>query len=257
MVKKTTSRMNPNKKIYFASDFHLGVPSYEKSLVREKLIVKWLDEVKTDAHEIYLMGDVFDFWFEYKHAVPKGFIRLLGKIAEIVDSGIPVTLFTGNHDMWMFDYLTKELGVTIHREPITREYSGKKFYLGHGDGLGPGDHGYKFIKKIFSNSFSQWLFARLHPNFGIGMAHYWSRKSRASQSPKDESFKGEDSEWLALYSKDILKKEHFDYFIFGHRHLPLDIKLSEKSRYINLGEWVNHTTYAVFDGSTLELKKYT
>lgn len=249
--------MKTNKKIYFASDFHLGVPSYEKSLEREKLIVKWLDEVKIDAHEIYLMGDVFDFWFEYKHAVPKGFIRLLGKIAEIVDSGIPITLFTGNHDMWMFDYLTKELGVTIHREPITREYSGKKFFLGHGDGLGPGDNGYKFIKKVFSNSLSQWLFARLHPNFGIGMAHYWSRRSRASQSPKDDTYKGEDFEWLAIFAKDILKKEHFDYFIFGHRHLPLDIKLSEKSRYINLGEWVNHNTYAVFDGSNLELKKYS
>ncbi|MBA3971899.1 MAG: UDP-2,3-diacylglucosamine diphosphatase [Bacteroidetes bacterium] len=249
--------MNANKKIYFASDFHLGVPSYEKSLEREKLIVKWLDEVKNDAHEIYLMGDVFDFWFEYKHAVPKGFIRLLGKIAEIVDSGIPITLFTGNHDMWMFDYLSKELGVTIYREPITREYSGKKFFLAHGDGLGPGDNGYKFIKKIFANPFSQWLFARLHPNFGIGMAQYWSRKSRASQSPKDESYKGDDSEWLALFAKEVLQKEHFDYFIFGHRHLPLDIKISDQSRYINLGEWVNHTTYAVFDGNNLELKKYT
>ncbi len=245
-----------NKKIYFASDFHLGVPSYEKSLEREKRVVKWLDEIKHDAKEIYLMGDMFDFWFEYKYVVQKGFIRLLGKIAEIVDSGIPVTLFTGNHDLWMFGYLEKELGVTVHKNPITREYYGKKFYLGHGDGLGPGDNGYKFIKRIFTSSTCQWLFARIHPNFGAGIASFWSKKSRASNAPKDEQFKGEENEWLALYAKEILQKEHFDYFIFGHRHLPLDIKLSEKSRYINLGEWINYNTYAVFDGENLELKEY-
>jgi UDP-2,3-diacylglucosamine hydrolase len=248
--------MKPNKKIYFASDFHLGVPNYEKSLEREKLVVRWLDDVKQDAEEIFLMGDVFDFWFEYKHAVPKGFIRLLGKIAAIVDAGIPITLFTGNHDVWMFDYLEKELGVTIHRNPIAKEYKGKKFYLGHGDGLGPGDYGYKFIKKIFTSPINQWLFARIHPNFGIGMAHFWSRKSRASNAPKDEQFKGEEHEWLAVYCREILQKEHFDYFIFGHRHLPLDIQLNKNSRYINLGEWINHNTYAVFDGDNLELKIY-
>jgi UDP-2,3-diacylglucosamine hydrolase len=248
--------LKPNKKIYFASDFHLGVPSYEKSLQREKLIVKWLDEIKQDAEEIYLMGDVFDFWFEYKHSVPKGFIRLLGKIAEITDSGISVHFFTGNHDMWMFDYLPKELNITIHRQPITKNYNGKKFYLGHGDGLGPGDHGYKFIKKVFANKFAQWMFARVHPNLGIGMANFWSRKSRVSNGPKDEAFHGEENEWLVVYSKEILKKEHFDYFIFGHRHLPLDIKLAENSRYINLGEWVNFNSYAVFDGKELLLEKF-
>ncbi len=248
--------MNENKKIYFASDFHLGVPNHEKSLVREKRIVKWLDEIKHDAHEIYLMGDLFDFWFEYKYAAPKGFVRLLGKIAEIVDSGIPVILFTGNHDMWMFDYLPKELGVTIYRNPIIREYNGKKFYLGHGDGLGPGDKGYKFIKKVFSNKVCQWLFARIHPNVGIGMANYWSRKSRLSNGPKDEKYTGDANEWLVVYSKEVLQKEHFDYFIFGHRHLPLDIQLSNTSRYINLGEWVNNNSYAVFDGTNLELKYY-
>ncbi|MDQ3048477.1 MAG: UDP-2,3-diacylglucosamine diphosphatase [Bacteroidota bacterium] len=248
--------MISGKKIYFASDFHLGVPSYEKSLEREKRIVKWLDEIKSHAAEIYLMGDVFDFWFEYRQTAPKGFIRLLGKIAEITDSGIPVTLFTGNHDMWMFDYLPKEIGVTIHRGPITKTYNNKKFYLGHGDGLGPGDNGYKFIKKVFASPFCQWLFARLHPNFGMGMAHYWSHTSRASNGTKDETFHGEEKEWLAIYSKEILQKEHFDYFIFGHRHLPMDIKLNDKSRYINLGEWINYDSYAVFDGENLELKNY-
>jgi UDP-2,3-diacylglucosamine hydrolase len=248
--------LKENKKIYFASDFHLGVPTYKESVEREKRVVSWLDEIKKDAEEVYLMGDLFDFWFEYKYTVPKGFVRLLGKIAELTDAGIPVTLFTGNHDMWMFDYLPKELGVTIYREPVIRTYNNKKFYLGHGDGLGPGDTGYKLIKRIFSNSLCQWLFARLHPNFAMRMANFWSHKSRISNGPKDEVFKGEENEWLVSYAKDVLKKEHCDYFIFGHRHLPLDIRLSEKSRYINLGEWVNYDSYAVFDGKELELKYF-
>jgi len=249
--------LSTTKKIYFASDFHLGVPNFEKSLEREKLIVKWLDEIKQDASEIYLMGDLFDFWFEYKYTAPKGFVRLLGKIAEIVDAGIPVTLFTGNHDMWMFDYLPKELGVTIHRKPVTREYNGKKFYLGHGDGLGPGDKGYKFIKKIFSNPFCQWLFARLHPNFSMWMANYWSKTSRISNGNDDAKFTGEENEWLVVYAKELLEKEHVDFFIFGHRHLPLTINLKNNSKYINLGEWMNYKTYAVFDGTNLELKYYS
>lgn len=248
--------MATGKKIYFASDFHLGVPDFERSLVREKHIVAWLDEIKHDAQEIYLIGDIFDFWFEYKHAVPKGYVRLLGKLAELADSGIQLTLFTGNHDMWMFDYLPRELGATLYRDPITREYGGKKFYIGHGDGLGPGDHGYKFIKKVFANKVCQWLFGWLHPNLGIGMADYWSRKSRNANQEGDRKFLGEDQEWLAIYSKDILKSQHVDYFIFGHRHLPLDLKVGESSRYINLGDWINYYTYAVFDGNDLELKEY-
>ena len=249
--------MKLNKKIYFASDFHLGAPNHEQSLVREKLIVKWLDEIKADAEEIYLMGDVFDFWYEYRHTAPKGFVRLLGKLAEISDSGIPITMFTGNHDMWMFEYLPKEIGVTIYREPIERTYNGKKFFLGHGDGLGPGDYGYKFIKRVFANKVCQWLFARLHPNFGMGMAHYWSHKSRASNGGEnEEKFVGAEHEWLAIYAKEVLQKQHFDYFIFGHRHLPLDIPLTEKSKYINLGEWVTYNSYAVFDGKELVLKYY-
>jgi len=247
--------LQSDKKIYFASDFHLGAPTHQKSLEREKRIVRWLDEVKQDAAEIYLMGDMFDFWFEYKHVVPKGFARLLGKIAEITDSGIPITFFTGNHDMWMFDYFPKELGVTLYREPIVREYNGKKFFLGHGDGLGPGDKGYKFIKKVFANPFCQWLFARLHPNFAMGMAQYWSKKSRMANGISDEKFTGEENEWLIVYVKEILKKEHYDYFIFGHRHLPLDVKVGN-SHYINLGEWIKYNTYAVFDGTNLELKSF-
>lgn len=243
-----------NNKIYFASDFHLGVPNYESSLQREKRIVAWLDKVKTEAAEIFLVGDVFDFWFEYKTVVPRGFVRLLGKIAEITDSGIPVHYFIGNHDMWVFDYLPLEIGITLHKEPITREFGGKKFYIGHGDGLGPGDYGYKFIKKVFRNKACQWLFARFHPNFAIGMANFWSKTSRKGTEVENRKFLGEENEWLAVYCKEILQKEHFDYFIFGHRHLPLTIKLSEQSTYINLGDWIEYYTYCYFDGSQLSLR---
>lgn len=253
----TTSNILPKgKKIYFASDFHLGAPNPEASMTREKLIVKWLDEIKSDAAEIFLVGDLFDFWFEYKHSIPKGFVRLQGKMAEIVDSGIPITLFIGNHDMWMFDYLPKEIGVTLHRDSIRRTINGKEFLIGHGDGLGPGDHGYKFIKKVFANPICQWLFARIHPNLGIGMANFWSQKSRNANRETDEVYLGEENEWLAIYSKEYLQKEHIDYFIFGHRHLPLDLKVGENSRYINLGEWINYNSYGVFDGSNFELKAF-
>lgn len=241
-------------KIYFASDFHLGVPNYESSLQREKRIVAWLDKVKIDAAEIFLVGDVFDFWFEYRTVVPRGFVRLLGKIAEITDSGIPVHYFIGNHDMWVFDYLPLETGITLHKEPVTREFGGKKFYIGHGDGLGPGDYGYKFIKKVFRNKACQWLFARFHPNFAIGMANFWSRTSRKGSEIENRKFLGEENEWLAVYCKEILQKEHFDYFIFGHRHLPLTIQLNEKSTYINLGDWIEYYTYGYFDGSELSLQ---
>jgi UDP-2,3-diacylglucosamine hydrolase len=243
------------KKIYFASDFHLGIPDDEQSKVREKTIVRWLDEIKNDAEELYLMGDVFDFWFEYKTVVPRGYVRLLGKLAELSDAGIKLHYFTGNHDMWIFEYLPKEIGAALYRKPVQREINGKKFFLGHGDGLGPGDKGYKFIKKVFSNKFSQWLFARLHPNLGIGMANYWSMKSRITTQLEEEKFLGDDKEWLVLFSKGILAKEHFDYLIFGHRHLPLDIKINS-SRYINLGDWFRHNSYAVFDGENLELRYY-
>lgn len=244
--------MKPGKKIYFASDFHLGVPTYEKSLEREHKIVKWLESIRSDAEELYLLGDVFDFWFEYKTVVPRGYVRLLGKLAELSDAGIKIHYFTGNHDMWTFDYLEKELNFTIYRAPIEKTYNGKSFFIGHGDGLGPGDHGYKFIKKVFASKICQWLFARLHPNFGLGIANYLSKKSRIATGTTDEKFLGEENEWLVIYSKEILEKKHYDYLIFGHRHLPLDIKI-ENSRYINLGEWIQYFTYGVFDGTEFKL----
>ncbi|HLW39626.1 MAG TPA: UDP-2,3-diacylglucosamine diphosphatase [Brumimicrobium sp.] len=245
-----------NKKVYFASDFHFGVPSYQESLNREKLVVQWLDEISKDADAIYIVGDIFDFWFEYKEAIPKGFVRFQGKIAELTDKGIEIHFFTGNHDMWMFGYLEKELGVTLHREPIVVEVNDKKLYVGHGDGLGPGDKGYKFIKKVFANRFFQWCFARLHPNFGIGIANYFSKSSRAATGDTDEKYLGEENEWLAIYAKEYLLKEHIDYFVFGHRHLPIVLKIDENSMYYNLGEWINYRTYGVLENGKFELKTY-
>lgn len=244
------------KKIYFASDFHLGAPTRETSLTREKKIVDWLDHVSKDASEIYLVGDIFDFWFEYKRAIPKGFVRLQGKIAELTDSGIKIHVFTGNHDMWIFDYLPSELGVQLYREPVVREYFGKSFYIGHGDGLGPGDRGYKLLKKIFANKFCQWCFERLHPNFGIWLADTSSKTSRAKSGEADREFLGEENEWLVQYCKEVLKENHFDYFIFGHRHLPMEIQVGENSTYFNLGEWLNYCTYLEVSPDSIELKSW-
>lgn len=240
-------------KIYFASDFHLGIDVKYSSQEREKQIVEWLDLIKTDAEEIYLVGDLFDFWFEYKSVVPKGYVRLLGKLAELSDQGIKLFFFTGNHDMWMFDYLEKELNIATYRSPIQKQIKGKKFFIGHGDGLGPGDTSYKFLKKFFTSKLCQWLFARLHPNFGIALANFCSGTSRKKNT--DNIFLGKDKEWLIQFSKEQVDKEYADYLIFGHRHLPIDFKLQNgKSRYVNIGDWMNHNSYGVFDGKTLEIK---
>lgn len=245
----------PGKKVYFASDFHLGVPTKEQSLLREKKLVQWLTEIEADAQHIFLVGDVFDFWFEYKTVVPKGYTRLFGKLASIADKGIQLHYFTGNHDMWTFGYFEEELGVTLHRNPVDVKINNQLFYIGHGDGLGPGDSGYKFIKKVFASPVSQWLFARLHPNFGIGLANFWSGRSRAANGPVDEVYMGEDKEWLIIYCKEMLQKKHYDYFIFGHRHLLLDVGLPGNSRYINLGDWFKKPHFAVYNGVDLQLKE--
>ncbi len=247
--------MEPGKKIYFASDFHLGNDGNSKFTSREReiQIVQWLDQIKVDAAEIYLVGDVFEFWFEYSTVVPKGYVRLLGKLAEIQDSGIPIFFFIGNHDMWMFKYFEEELGITTFRTPIQKTIAGKKFFIGHGDGLGPGDTGYKILKKVFSNKLCQWLFERLHPNFGIGLARFWSGKSRDGHKIESQ-FLGEEKEWLIAYCNKKIESLEVDYFVFGHRHLPIDWRLkNDKSRYINLGEWMNYNSYAVFDGEHVEV----
>ena len=242
----------PGKKIYFLSDFHLGAPDHATSLVREKHIVRFLESIRGDAAAIFIVGDLFDFWYEYRTVVPKGYTRILGKMAEITDSGIPMYFFVGNHDMWMSGYFEQELNIPVYHEPKTFVFNGRKFYIGHGDGLGPGDHGYKFMKKIFRNRVCQWLFGILPPAVGVGLANWASRRSRAVTGQTDERFLGEEGEWLIAYCKEVLKKEHFDLFIFGHRHLPIDFTLGD-SRYINLGDWIRYNTYAVFDGQRLSL----
>jgi UDP-2,3-diacylglucosamine hydrolase len=249
------SRNDTAKKIYFLSDFHLGAPNPAQSLVREKKIIDFLNEVKSTAAKIFIVGDLFDFWYEYKYVVPKGFVRILGKLAELTDAGIEIHFFVGNHDMWMKNYFQQELNIPVYFEEKAFTLLGKTFLIGHGDGLGPHDKGYKFIKKIFRNKFCQALFGALPPSMGIGLANYFSRKSRAKTGNTDEVFLGEENEWLVIYAKDVLKKTHYDYFIFGHRHLPLNITL-EKSRYINLGDWITYFTYAEFDGENLTLKNY-
>jgi UDP-2,3-diacylglucosamine hydrolase len=243
-------------KVYFASDFHLGIDTSKPSRAREKMICQWLEVIRTDADTIYLVGDMFDFWFEYKQAVPRGHIRFLGKLAELRDDGIEIIAFTGNHDMWLFDYFPTELDIPIFRDQIQRTIGGKRFFIGHGDGKGPGDRGYKWLKKLFASRLCQWLFARLHPNFGIGLANFLSRRSRRLTT--EETYLGEENEWLVQYANRKLDQfPDTDYFIFGHRHLPLDITLkNKKSRYINLGDWMNHFTYAVFDGREVQLKTF-
>ena len=243
----------PGKKIYFLSDFHLGAPNKVQSNLREQRLVRFLQNAKKDAAAIFIVGDIFDFWFEYKTVVPKGFVRLLGCLADLSDAGIELHIFTGNHDLWMKDYLTEELNAKIYFEPREFTLGAKKFFIGHGDGLGPGDQGYKFMKKIFTNPLCKWLFGWLHPDLGIQLANYFSSKSRAKTGTSDEVFMGEDKEWLIIYAKQKAKEINAHYFIFGHRHYPLDIAINENSRYINLGDWLRSNSYAVFDGQDIQL----
>jgi UDP-2,3-diacylglucosamine hydrolase len=235
------------------SDFHLGAPNHEASLIREKKIVHFLEHIRKDASEIFILGDIFDFWFEYSRVVPKGYVRLLGTLASITDSGIPIHFFVGNHDMWMKDYFQKELNIQVYFHPKTFNLQNKKLLIGHGDGLGPGDHGYKIIKKIFRNPVCRWLFGIFPPYMGIGLADFLSKKSRAQTGMSDEVFRGAENEWLILYANEILKKEHFDYFVFGHRHLPIEYKLTQDSEYINTGDWIKYNSYAVMQNGQIKL----
>ncbi len=243
-------------KIYFASDQHFGAPTAELSVPREQKFVAWLDEIKHDATALFLLGDLFDFWFEYKTVVPKGFVRVLGKLAEIKDSGIPVYFFVGNHDLWMTDYFEKELGIPVFHTNQEFTFNEKTFLIGHGDGKGPGDVGYKRMKKVFTYPFSKWLFRWLHPDLGVRLAQYLSVKNKLISGDDDVTFLGEDKEWLVQYARRKLETKHYDYFVFGHRHLPLQIELNQKSSYINLGDWIRYFTYGVFDGTTFALKTF-
>jgi UDP-2,3-diacylglucosamine hydrolase len=245
-----------HKNIYFASDQHFGAPTPQQSKIREQKFINWLDTIKNDAEHIFLLGDLFDFWFEYKKAVPKGFIRVLGKLAELTDSGIKIHFFVGNHDLWMNDYFKTELQIETYYKPTEFIFNNKTFLIGHGDGLGPGDKGYKRMKKVFTNSVSKWLYRWLHPDIGIALAQYLSVKNKLISGQEDVKFLGEENEWLVQYCKLKLTQKHVDYFLFGHRHLPLNIQLNQQSKYVNTGDWITHYTYAVFNGTQLLLKSY-
>lgn len=247
-------KLSPGKKIYFLSDFHLGAPDQQSSMVRERKLVSFFSAIAADAGQLFILGDMFDFWYEYRRVVPRGFTRVLGKLAMLNDAGVQIHFFPGNHDMWMKDYLQQEIGATVYRDPTVFSINGKKMLIGHGDGLGPGDQGYKMLKKVFRNPFCQWLFGILPPAIGMGLADFFSRKSREATGKSEEHFMGADKEWLISYCRQMMREAHYDYFIFGHRHLPIDFRLSETSRYINLGDWIQYFTYAVFDGQHLQLK---
>lgn len=244
------------KKIFFASDFHLGAPNSSLSKERERKIIRWLDSIQDNAAAIFLVGDIFDFWFEYGKVIPKGFIPFISKISQLRDKNIPVYFFTGNHDLWMKDYFTQELGVPVFYDPIELKVGNKIMMVGHGDGLGPGDNSYKFLKKVFVHPLSKWLFKWLHPDIGIRIAQAWSGHSRITNIEKDENRFLGDGEWLWAYCKEIEVQKHYDFYIFGHRHLPLELKIGESSIYYNLGEWVSQYTYLEFDGIKTSLKTF-
>ncbi len=254
MITITTSK---NKKVYFASDQHLGAPTQEISFPREKKFVAWLDEIKKDAEAVFLLGDLFDFWFEYKTVVPKGFVRVLGKLAEISDSGIPIYFFVGNHDLWMNNYFEKELNISVFHSPQEFVIDNKKFLIGHGDGLGPGDKGYKRMKKVFTFPLFQWMFRWFHPDLGVKLGQYMSVKNKLISGDEDAKYLGDENEWLVQYCKKKLTEKHYDFFVFGHRHLPLEITLQEDSKYINLGDWIQYFTYCEYCNESLSLLKYS
>lgn len=250
-----TIQISKEKKIYFTSDHHFGAPTKAASKPREEKFVAWLDDIKKDAEVLFILGDLFDFWFEYKHVIPKGFTRVLGKLAELSDQGIKIHFFVGNHDMWMRGYFEKEFNIEVYHKPQQFKLNNKTFFIGHGDGLGPNDKGYKRLKKVFTNSFFNWLYRWLHPDFGVWFAQYLSLKNKLISGNEDLKSMGNHNEWLTQYAHRKLKDKHFDYFVFGHRHLPLEVPLNSKSTYFNLGDWITNYTYGVFDGEAFLLKK--
>ena len=249
-------KLPKDKKVFFASDQHFGAPNAEESKIREVWFINWLASIENEASALFLLGDLFDFWFEYKKAVPKGFIRVLGKLAHLIDQGIGVYFFVGNHDLWIEDYFEKELGITVYKQPQDITIEGVHFYMGHGDGLGPDDKGFKRLKKVFTHPVAKRLFHAIHPDIGLRLGQYLSLRNKKLSGAQNPPYRGAEQEWLVHYARQKLQEQHRDFFLFGHRHLPLEIELTAQSKYINLGDWVRHFSYAVFDGKQIELKKW-
>ena len=246
------------KKVYFLCDAHLGSWAMQHRRTQERRLVRFLDSIKEKASAVYLLGDMFDFWYEYKFVVPKGYTRFLGKISELTDMGVEVHYFTGNHDIWAYNYLERECGVIIHRSPITVELGDKVFFLAHGDGLGDPDKSFKLIRAVFHSKFCQRLFSSLHPRWGMWFGLTWAKHSRMKRADgKEPPYMGEDKEYLVRYAKEY-QQEHpdIDYYMFGHRHIELDLMLSKKTRMMILGDWLWQFTYAVFDGEHLFMENY-
>jgi UDP-2,3-diacylglucosamine hydrolase len=248
--------MPEKKRIYFASDIHLGMFPIHESRQRERYFVDWLEEIRHDAKELWLLGDVFDYWFEYSKVIPRGFSRFLGKLATLADEGLEIHIFPGNHDVWFFDYIQEEIGAIIHHGNIVKTWNNQSFLLGHGDGLLKSDRAYRLLKSVFKNRTMQWLYARLHPNGSTAFAQWWSRKSRTKKGAY-VPFLGIEKEHQIIFAKETLAEQpQINHFIFGHRHTPYQIQLSPSSEIVCLGDWIINFTYAVFDGETLQLKRY-
>lgn len=246
------AHLAPNQKVYLASDFHLGAPNREDSLERERKIIRWLDTIASDAAGILLVGDVFDFWFEYGKVIPKGHVRFLGKLANLRDQGIPIILFAGNHDLWLADYFPTELNIPVIHHPTSFQIGPHRLHVAHGDGLGPGDRKFKFFKRIFVNPLAKWAFKWLHPDVGVALAEAWSGSSKERE---DEPFSGEN-ERILQYAKDLHTSTPHDAYVFGHRHLKLEIPMDEHAVYYNLGEWVTSSPYLAVSSESIKLKDF-
>ena len=242
-------------KVYFLADAHLGSKSHADSVETERKLCRWLDEVKGDAAVIFLMGDIFDYWYEYRYVVPKGFTRLLGKLGELTDAGVEIHFFAGNHDLWLTDYLTVECGLILHHEPLITMIGDKKFFLAHGDGLGDESRSFHLLRKLFHNQFLRKCFSAVHPRWTIPLAYSWSNSSRASGGVVP--YLGEEREYLVRFAKSKLQEiPDINYFVFGHRHILLDLPIAQNSRVIMLGDWITLFSYAEFDGENMQLKQW-
>lgn len=246
------------KNVYFLSDAHLGSLALEHRRTQERRLVRFLDSIKEKAAAVYLLGDMFDFWDEYKYVVPKGYTRFLGKLSELTDRGVEVHFFTGNHDLWTYGYLEQECGVIVHRKPETTEIYGKVFFLAHGDGLGDPDNRFKLLRRLFHNRTCQRLLNAIHPRWGMALGLNWAKHSRLKRpNGKEPPYMGEDREFLVLFTKEYMKTHrNIDYFIYGHRHIELDITLERKARVMILGDWIWQFTYVVFDGEHIFMEQY-